>query len=172
MGLPYVPLTFPTVTVRNNMAQTQVSASTAEVDRLWEAYKRATVVDGISPYNKDGGSNLAIIQALETATDYQRLKVVAWLNALDKAVKEQGFGWLWLDPAGAKEAGSPLIDPVGALKRTLGDAGQAVGNFLTPVADPVTNVLKWSAVLVGGAAVIYGIYHGTKLFNGRKRRKG
>ncbi len=145
MGLPYVPLTFPTVTVRNNAKNAMVDLTNSEVDRLWAAYKVATLERGIRPYTSEaGGGNLAIIQALETATDYTRLKVVAFLNGLEKAVKTQGFGWVWLDPALASQTdpvGGALVDPVAAFKRTMGDIGEALSKFLTPVADPVTNVL-------------------------------
>ncbi len=175
LNLPYVPLTFPTVTVRNNMDATGVKATSAEVDRLWAIYKTATVEKGIKPFNPTGHDNLPIIQALETGSDYTRIKVVAWLNGLYKAVSEQGFGWMWLDPAGAAASdpvGSVLVDPIASIKRLAGDSGQALANFVAPVADPLTNALKWAAVLVVGGAAIYGLYEGTKFFKGRKGRKG
>lgn len=173
MGLPYVPLTFPTITVQTNAKASGVVLSIAEVDRMWEAYKDATVNKGVKPYgDPQGGGNLAILQAVETATDLPRLKVAAWLNALYKAVNEQGWGWLWLDPAGAAKAGSPIINPAGAIKQVATDAGEAIKNFVAPVADPLTNLLKWGAILVVGGAVIYGVYEGHKFFKGRKGRKG
>ncbi len=174
MGLPYVPLTFPTITVQENAKAAQVNMSVAEVDRLWSVYKDAVMNKGYKAYNPaDASTFLPLLQYLETTTDMTRLKVVAWLNGLYKAVNEQGWGWMWLDPKGAADTSvNPLIDPIGAVKKVAGDAGQAVSNFLTPVADPITNILKWGAVLVVGGAVIYAIYEGNKYFKSRKRRKG
>jgi hypothetical protein len=174
MGLAYVPLTFPTVTVRTNMAP--VLASNSEVDRLWSAYKEATVTDKIPPYNSDlGGANIApLLRALETKTGYTRMKIAAWLNALQKAVREQSWGWRWLDPAGAMAAEKDAysLNPVESLKKAAKDLGQAAGDLVKPSLDPVTNLVKYGALLVVGGAVIYGIYHGTKIFKKRRKKGG
>lgn len=173
MGAAYVPLTFPTITVQQNAQAAGVALSIAEVDRLWVAYQTAMTSGGLKPYNPaDHATFLPLLQALETATDFTRLKVVAWLNGLYKAVNEQGWGWMWLDPKAAAATGNPFVDPLGALKQWTGDLGTAAGNFLTPVADPVTNLLKWGAILVVGGAVIYGVYEGQKYFKNKKRKKG
>ncbi len=174
LAAAYVPLTFPTITVQNNAEISGVPLSIAEVDRLWTAYQAGLMSDpNLKPYDPaDPATFLPLFHVLETATDLTRLKVVAWLNGLYKAVNDQGYGFMWLDPRAASASGNPLVDPLGALKAWAGDLGTATGNFLKPAADPVTNLLKWGAILVVGGAVIYGIYEGKKYFKSRKRRKG
>ncbi len=172
MGLPYVPLTFPTITVQENAKTAGVALSVAEVDKLWDVYKDAVMNRGYKAYNPATHDFLPLLQYLETTTDFTRLKVVAWLNALYTAVNDQGWGYMWLDPKAAAATTNPIIDPIGAVKKIAGDAGTAVSNFLTPVADPLTNLLKWGAILVVGGAVIYATYEGHKYFKSRKRRKG
>ncbi len=171
-----MPLTFPTVTVRNNAGNSGVPLMNAEVDAMWEAYKHATLEGQLRPYGSpsDGG-NTPIVLAVEKATGFPRAKVVAFLNGLLLAVNDQGWGTLWLDPAGAMNSdpvSGALVDPMSALKRAGGDIGEALRNLLKPVADPLTNVLKWGAVMAVSGASIYGIWYASKFFKGRKGRKG
>lgn len=177
MGTPYVPFTFPTITVQNNMERSAVKISTAEVDRMWEAYRDATINGGLMPYNSEsGGVNLPIIQAMEKSTGYARLKIAAWLNALEKAVKEQGHGWRWLDPAGAAQAAKDQISPLNPLesiKTVTKSIGESAANLIRPSAEPVTNLVKWAAIAVVAGAVIYGGYQVSQIMKGRKRlRRG
>lgn len=164
---------FPTETVRANMSASLVNASSAEVERLWTAYQKATIEQGLKPYSKEGGGAVAapLFQSMEAETGYNRTVIAAWLNGLEKAVKSQGWDWRWLDPAAATAAGKPLT-AMDTVKSALKETGAAAGNFLRPTLDPVTNLVKYASVGLVAAAVIYGLYHGTKLFKGRKRRKG
>lgn len=163
---------FPSETVRNNMAQAQVSASRAEVERLWTAYQRATVEQGLAPYSKDGGGAVAapLLQSMEKDTGYSRMLVAGFLNALERAVKEQGWDWKWLDPGAARREGLPMTAGE-SISQAMKKTGQAAGDFLKPTLDPVTNLVKYAAVALVAGAVVYGIYHGTKIFKS-KRRKG
>lgn len=173
MGLAYMPFTFPTVTVQNNMERSGVDVSKQEVDRIWEAYRIATMQDGLMPYNKDlGGANLPIIQALEAKTGYARGTIAAWLNGLEKAVKEQGMGWRYLDPAGAAQAEKEtvsLTNPLESLKTITKSVGESAANLIKPSAEPVTNILKWTAIAVVAGAVIYGGYQVSQIMKARKR---
>lgn len=175
MGIPLVPLTFPTLTVQTYMKQSGVTASTSEIDRMWEAYKEATVKDGVTPYSPDksGGQNLPIIVALENKTGYARARVVAYLNAVVRAV-QGGWGWRWLDPKAATNTLQETIQaPLNTVKQVLTGVGEAAGGFLKPVADPVTNLVKWAAVGLVGGAIIYGLYQASIVVKARKRmRKG
>lgn len=165
---------FPTETVRTNMEATGVKASEAEVERLWTAYQKGSIEKGIPAYAhklSGGGSNVAAwLQFLEAETGYSRMMIAAYLNAIEKAVKEQGWDWKWLDPAAARAAGEPLTAGE-SVSQALSKTGQAVGGFLKPGLDPVTNLVKYAAVALVAGAVIYGVYHGSKMFK-RKRRKG
>jgi hypothetical protein len=102
------------------------------------------------------------------------MKVAAFLNGLLKAVNEQGAAGKYLDPMGYQNSiegeYSPL-NPIESLKTAAADIGQAAGNLLKPVADPVTNLVKYAAVALVAGAVIYGLYHGTKIFKAKRRRK-
>lgn len=171
MGIPYVPFTFPTVTVQTYMKQGGVVASTGEVDYLWTSYKDAVVKDGVSPYSPDksGGENLPIILALQEKTGYDRGRVVAYLNAVVKAVNN-GWGWRWLDPKKSMEVGKDIIQaPLDMLKQVFQGIGDAVGGFLKPVADPVTNLVKYAALGIVGGAVIYGIFQARQVLKAKKR---
>jgi hypothetical protein len=160
---------FPTETVRANMATALIVVSSAEVDRLWEAYKKS-VQGGLAPYAKGGGGAVVtpLLRAMERETGYHRASIVAFLNALEKAVHEQGWDWRWLDPRAAKEAGLALT-PGESISHAAQTTGQSVGGFLKPGLDPVTNIVKYTAVALVAGAVIYGIYHGTKIW--RKGKK-
>jgi hypothetical protein len=178
MGLAYVPFTFPTVAVRNNMSVALVRASNAEVDNLWQAYHEGTVKSALAPYGGPGvggKGNADILNFIANKTNLGKDKAAAFLNGLWKAVTEQGAARKYLDPAGykASQEGTYSLNPIESIKTAAGDLGQAAKNLLTPVADPVTNIVKYAAVGLVAAAVIYGIYHGTKVFKGaRRRRKG
>lgn len=165
---------FPTETVRANMAAGGVKASAAEVERIWTAYQKGAIEKGIPAFahkQAGGGSNAAAWLAfLESETGYPRLTLAAYLNGVEKAVKEQGWDWKWLDPAAAREAGLPLTAGE-SISQGMSKAGQAVGGFLKPGLDPVANIVKYAAVALVAGAVIYGAYHGSKLLK-RKRRKG
>ncbi len=171
MGLPYVPLTFPTITVQENAGTAGVTLSIAEVDKLWDIYKDAVLNKGYAAYNPAAKDFVPLLNYLVATSDFTKLKVVGWLNALYTAVNDQGWGYMWLDPKAAAATTNPIVDPIGAIKKVAGDAGTAVSNFLTPVADPLTNLIKWGAILVVGGATIYAIYEGHKYFKGRKKRR-
>lgn len=173
MGLPYVPFTFPTITVQQNAKRGGVNLSTSEVDRIWAAYKVATLNEGIAPFAHDaGGRNLPIIQYLEKATSLSRMKIVAWLNATEQTVN-QGWGFRWIDPKAAAEAekGSISLNPIETLKTVTKGAGEAVSNFLKPSAEPLTNLIKWTAVAAASGAVIYGLWTLAPVLGLRKRKK-
>jgi hypothetical protein len=175
MGIPYVPFTFPTVTVRNNMAASQVAASNAEVDMLWNAYREG-MKSGLAPYGGPavgGKANADILNFIANKTNLGKLKAAAFLNGLHKAVTSQGAALQYLDPEGYKKSieGTYSLNPIESIKTLAKDAGEAAGGFLKPVADPITNLVKYAAVLVVGGAVIYGLYHGTKIFKARTRKR-
>jgi len=176
MGLPYVPFTFPTVTVANNMKASGVSASFGEVDTLWNAYFTATTKDGLAPYGgpeRGGAANAAILNKLATDTNIGKSKVAAFLNGLYKAVTEQGQAAMYLDPATYQKSaeGSYSLNPVESIKTAAKDIGQAAGNLLKPVADPITNLVKYAAVALVAGALIYGVYQGTKIMKARKKSR-
>lgn len=176
MGAAYIPFTFPTVTVRNNMAIAGVLASNAEVDRMWEAYYSATVEDGLAPFRDPKlGGNTPILLAVEKKTGFERLKVAAWLNAVYKAVNEQNMGWRWLDPKASDHAEQGAIKTVtDTLTTAARGVGEAAGALLKPSLDPVTNLVKYTAIAVAAGALVYGVYQGMvvyKSFRRVKRRK-
>lgn len=162
---------FPAETVRNNMAQAAVKVSTAEVERLWLAYQKATIEQGLKPYSKEGGGAVAapLIQSMEKETGYNRTLIAGFLNALERAVKSQGWDWKWLDPAAAREAGLPMTAGE-SISQAVKKTGQAAGDFLKPTLDPVTNLVKYASIALVAGAVVYGIYHGTKIFKARRRK--
>jgi len=175
MGTPYVPFTFPTVTVRNNMSASGVEASNAEVDILWNAYKEGTTKNGLAPYGgstQGGQANADILNFLANQTNLGKLKAAAFLNGLYKAVTSQGMAVKYLDPAGYQKSieGVYSLDPVESLKTAAKDIGQAAGALLKPVADPVTNLVKYAAVALVAGALIYGVYHGTKIYRATRKR--
>lgn len=163
---------FPTATVRTNMSQGGVSASAGEVERLWTAYQKALAVPGVAPYSKAGGGAVAapLLKSIEAETGYDRMRIAAFLNALEKAVKEQGWDWKWLDPRAAKEAGLPLTAGQ-SVSQAIKATGQSAADFLKPTLDPVTNLVKYASIALVAGAVIYGVYHGTKIFKVAKRRR-
>lgn len=168
MAAAYIPFTFPTVTVQEWAGKAGNILSRAEVDRMWEAYKEATVKDGI-PIFRDprGGGNTPIVKAVAAKSGLTIVKAAAFLNATYSAVNEGGEGWCWIDPPRCEAAES------GAIQSVTGGIGGAVSNILKPSLDPVTNLVKWGAVLVVGGAVVYGLYNFGWIFKkGRKRRKG
>jgi hypothetical protein len=177
MGFPFVPGTFPTIGVYGFMKRAGIDTSWGEVDRLWDAYYLATVVEGIPPFNHDaGGKNAAaLIDYMTTKTQIPRNTVAGWLNALSDEVAANGREY-YLDPVTSKkasEAGNVSIShPLDAITNVAKSAGEAVGGFLKPTAEPLTNMIKWAAVLVVGGAVIYGVYHGSKLLKAKRKRKG
>ena len=174
MGLPYVPFTFPTVTVQTNAKNGGVDLSVSEVDELWGAYQNSQLKDGLKPFSHDmpGSDLVPLLDNLTAATSLSKMKVVAWLNATEQAVK-QGFSAEYINPASAAKAeqGAISLNPIETVKTLASDAGTAIGNFIKPVADPVTNLVKWGAILVVGGAVVYGIYNFRKFQKLRKKRK-
>lgn len=165
---------FPTETVKNNMAASGVPSSDGEVERLWTAYQKGSA-QGIPAYAHKltgGGSNAAAwLTFLEKETGYPRLTIAAYLNGVEKAVKEQGWDWRWLDPAAARAAGEPLTAGE-SVSNALSKTGTAIAGYLKPTLDPVTNLVKYSAIALVAGAVIYGIFEGRKFFKPAKRRKG
>jgi hypothetical protein len=176
MGLPGVPLTFPTLTVQSNMkTDSNVKVSTSVVDQLWESYKAGALAHKYGVFNSTNPESVsAILDSVTTDTGLDQNTVAAFLLGTEKAVKVQNWGSRWLDPAGAAtaETGTYSLNPIQDIKTAAGDLGTTLKNFIAPVADPVTNLVKWTAILVVGGAVVYGIYHGTKIFKARKRKKG
>lgn len=160
-----VSFLFPKATVRTIMERNHVQASNSEVNYLWKQYEALVMEKGVPPYSPDktGGGNLAMITALEAATGYARGRVVGYLNAVVEAVR-LGHSASWLDPRAAPK-------PLETLKDITGGVGDAVGAFIKPVADPVTNIVKYAAIGIVGAGVIYAIFHGTKLYRISKRRR-
>lgn len=166
MGLPYVPFTFPTVTVQQIAERGGVKMSNAEVERIWNAYLVAEVEGGHPPFSHDmGGAKLApLLQALEAATSLPRLKIVAWLNALEEATKA-GWYTYYIDPAGSVAGDKTGIGQV------TGAIGTAVGNFLKPSAEPITNLVKWTAILAASGAAVYGLWHLAPFLGLRKKKR-
>jgi len=166
---------FPVESVKNNMLASGVKASDAEVERLWSAYQKGSIEKGIPAYThklSGGGSNAAAwLSFLEGETGYPRLTIAAYLNAVEKAVKEQGWDWKWLDPAAARAAGEPLTAGE-SVSQALSKTGTAIGGFLKPTLDPVTNLVKYAALALVAGAVVYAVYEGQKHFKRAKRRKG
>ena len=160
---------FPSETVRENMRSGSVAASIAEVERLWTAYQKSQDA-GLAPYSKAGGGSVSapLLKFMSAETGYPVMTVAAFLNALERAVKEQGWDWKWIDPRAAKQAGQSMTAGE-SVATGMKAVGQNVANLLKPTLDPVTNLVKYAAIAVVGGAVIYGIYHGTKIF-GKKRR--
>lgn len=170
MGTAYVPFTFPTVTVRNNMQVWNVKTSNADVDRMWEVYYNLTTTDPrLPPYNKDqAGQNTPLVQGMMKGTGLSGLEVAAFLQGLEKAVNEQGWGWRWLDPALSDDQTQKALGIAPNIAKTLGDTAK---NLLAPTADSVTNIVKYAALAVAGGAIVYGLYTWNKSKR-RKRAKG
>ena len=173
MGMAYVPGTFPTVGVYGFMTRAGVSTTWAEVDRLWDAYYLATVVEGIPPFNsKAGGKNAApLLQYMEAKTQIPRNTIAGWLNALEQEVAANGRGY-YLDPVTADKAaeGQVSVDhPLESIKTITAGVGQAAGNLLKPSLDPVTNLVKYTAIGLVSVAVIYGLFQVPKIFKKRRR---
>lgn len=174
MGLPYVPFTFPTTGVFSYMKRAGVDTSYDEVDRIWDAYYIATVQNKVPVYNpKEGGKNIgALLNNINKQTSIPKNTIAAWLNALVDEVNANG-GTEYLDPVtavAAVQAGKfDIMHPIESLKLLATDAGQVVGGAAGAAVDPVTNLVKWAAILVVGGAVIYGVYHGAKYFNGKRK---
>jgi hypothetical protein len=156
MGFPFIPGTFPTVGVTNFMQRAGVKTSWAEVGRLWDAYYIATVKEGLQAFNSAaGGKNAApLLNSMNKQTGIPKNTIAAWLNALEDEVAANG----------------PINHPLESIKTVAKSVGQSAKELITPVADPITNIIKYSALLVVGGAVIYGIYHGTKIYKATRRR--
>lgn len=160
---------FPTETVRANMQLGGVKASSGEVERLWLSYQRATVESGLAPYSKHGGGAVSapLLAFMSKETGYPKMTVAAFLNGLEKAVKE-GWDWKWIDPRAAAEEGLPMT--VGdSISQAVKGAGDTVGAFLKPTLDPVTNLVKYAAIAIVAGAVVYGVYQGTQAYKAYKR---
>jgi len=176
MGLAYIPWTFPTVTVKNNMAAALVNVSNAEVGILWDAYFLGTTEKNLPPFGGPGGTakaNADILNFIANQSNLGKMKAAAFLNALFKAVSTQGADRQYLDPAGkiAAQADHYSLNPIESIKTGLKDLGVGVGGFLKPVADPLTNTIKYAAVGLVAVALIYGIYHGAKVLKLTKKSK-
>jgi len=153
---------FPTETVQANMQTGGVKVSASEVDRLWTSYQKA-MDSGLKPYAKGMPDLYLLLNFMVSDTGYAKMTVAAFLNALETAVKVQGWDWKWLDPKSAKEAGQSLSigeSVQGALKAT----GEGAKSLLAPTLDPVANVVKYASIAAVAAAVIYGLYQ----FKGKK----
>ncbi len=176
MGAAYIPFTFPTLGVGSFMARAGVNASNATIDQLWDAYYSATMEEKLAPYAKDasGAVKAALLNSMSKRTSIPRGTVAAWLNALADEVAANGRGY-YLDPAGAEAAAVGQVDPVNhpleTVKTIFKAAGEAAGAALKPVADPLTNVIKYTAMALVAGAVIYGIWEFTPLVKSKRSRK-
>lgn len=164
---------FPSETVRTNMEAAGVVVSASQVDNLWAAYQTATVDQGLTPYSHAGGGKVSgpLLESMEKTTGLSRTILAAFLNGLEMAVTVQGWEWKWLDPKRAIAAGQPMTAGA-SIKQALGNAGDSAKAFLAPTLDPVTNLVKYAAVALVAGAVIYGVYHGSKFFKAKRRKKG
>jgi hypothetical protein len=176
MGYAYVPFTFPTVTVRNNMETSGVHVSNGEVDMLWDSYFKGCNDKGLGPFGGPAGNgkvNADILNYIANETNLGKMKAAAWLNAVFKAVSTQNADPQYLNPRGFKESqvGHVSGNPLESVKTVLKDLGEATGGFLKPVADPVTNVIKYAAIGIVGIAAIYGLYKLTPIFKKKKTGK-
>lgn len=180
MGAAYIPGTFPTVGVSSFMQRAGVKVSNATVDQLWDAYYLAMTEEKLAPYAKDapGAVKAAILNSLTKRTSLPKNTVAAWLNALADEVAANGRAY-YLDPAGAEAAAvgqvDPLNHPLETVKTVFKAAGEAAGAALKPVADPLTNIVKYTAMALVAGAVIYGLWEFTPIFKAAKRsrkRKG
>ena len=176
MGAAYVPFTFPTVGVRSFMARAGVTASNGTVDQLWDAYYLAQTEEKLAPYAKDasGAVKGALLNSMSKRTSVPKNTVAAWLNALADEVAANGRAY-YLDPAGAEAAAVGQVDPVNhpleTVKTLFKAAGEAAGAAIKPVADPLTNVIKYTAMALVAGAVIYGLWEFTPIFKAKKSRK-
>lgn len=175
MGAAYIPGTFPTVGVASRMQLAQVRTSFAEVDRLYDAYVMA-LESGLAPMAKGAKGTVTgpLLTAMSAQTSLPKNTVAAWLNALVQEVEENGRGY-YLDPVSADKAAvgkfDPVNHPIESIKTVASGVGQAAGGLLKPVADPVTNLVKYAAIALVAGASIYAIYTFTPLFKSGKRRK-
>lgn len=176
MGAAYIPGTFPTVGVYARMTQAAVKTSWSEVDRLWDAYYLALSQEKLAPYGKaaSGAVKAKLINSLAARTSVSKNNVAAWLNALADEVEANGREY-YLDPVTADAAAVGKVDPVNhpleTLKTLTKATGDAAGNLLKPSADAVTNVIKYAAIGLVSAALIYGIYQGVTVYKATRKRK-
>ncbi len=176
MGAAYIPGTFPTVGVSSFMKRSGVNASNATIEKLWDAYYNATTTEKLAPYAKDapGAVKGALLNSLTKRTSESKNTVAAWLNALADEVAANGRAY-YLDPAGAEAAAvgqvDPLNHPLETVKTVFKAAGEAAGAALKPVADPLTNIMKYTAMALVAGAVIYGLWEFTPLFKAKRSRK-
>lgn len=175
MGAAYIPGTFPTVGVYSYMTRAGVKTSWGEVDRLWDAYYLALTADKIPAYGKSAPSSVKseLINNMAARTNISKNNIAAWLNALVDEVDANGRGY-YLDPVTADKAaegGFDINHPLESLKTVVKGVGEAAGAGLKPVADPLTNIIKYAAIGLVSAALIYGIYQGVVLYKATKKRK-
>jgi hypothetical protein len=176
MGAAYIPGTFPTVGVYARMTQAGVKTSWAEVDRLWDAYYLALSEEKIPPYGKaaSGAVKAKLLNSMAARTSLSKNTVAAWLNALVDEVNDNGRDY-YLDPVTADAAAVGKFDPVNhpleTLKTLTKATGEAAGSLLKPSADALTNVIKYAAIGLVSAALIYGVYQGVTIYKATKKRK-
>lgn len=176
MGAAYIPGTFPTVGVYAIMTRSGVKTSWAEVDRLWDAYYLALKEEGIPPYGQaaSGATKAKLINNLTARTSLSKNTVAAWLNALVEEVNANGRDY-YLDPVTADKAAEGKVDPLNhpmeTIKTLTKATGEAAGNLLKPSADALTNVIKYAAIGLVSAALIYGIYQGVTVYKATRKRK-
>jgi len=158
MGLAYIPFTFPTAGVANQMDKSGVKTRFAEVDLLWQSYYQATTEKGFSPFGGAKGDpkkNTLILNYLAQDTNLGKMKAAAFLNALFEIGDTQ-----YLSPMAKvkDQAGHYSSNPIESAKTLLSDIGLGAKNLITPVADPVVNILKYSAIALVAGAVVYGLW--------------
>lgn len=178
MGMAYVPFTFPTVGVAGLMAKSNTVTTYAEVDMLWNAYYNAQMTGKFKPFNLSGGGQAAyqsLIDDMQGQTSSSPDTIAAWLVALAVHAETHPEDAYYLNPkASVDSSAQGNVDwthPLDALKSVTKSVGEAAANLTKPTLDPVTNLVKYAAIAVVGAAVIYGVYQGTKIYKSRKRRR-
>lgn len=174
MGAAFIPGTFPTVGVAARMSVAKVDVGWGIVDQIYDAYYLALKEDNLPPFTPGMAEKSALINAMAKRTSQPKSTIVAWLNALYEEVRENGRDY-FLSPVAADAAAvgkfDPLNHPLMTLENVAGSVGRAAGNALKPSADALTNVIKYTALGLTAAALIYGVYQGHQFLKSRKRRK-
>lgn len=175
LGFPFIPGTFPTVGVAARMKVNGVDLGWGMVDALYDAYYLALKDEGLAPYAPGSGKVSApLLASMSKRTSQPKGVVAAWLNALYQEVQQNGRSY-FLDPVTADTAAAGQVDPVNhplsTLETLTKSAGNAAANLVKPSADALTNVIKYTALGLAAAALIYGVYQGHQFLKTRKRRK-
>lgn len=171
LGIPFIPFTFPTRTVRNLILPSVPSVTDAQVDKIWDMYQNANLSGQIPAYNPGSGhgvGNAKIISFLYEM-GISKMLAAAWLNATSDA---SGFwGYRWIDPLQSKEAVSSVGRELKEVVINAGDlVGKTVGGITNPVLSPVLGNIKWIGIgvaVLGAAYVAYEMGLFKKLTGGK-----